>query len=380
MRGLLIAVAVMAVWAAADGARVSMRASASGGDGFEDRQLDAAYSALMTDLEAESQVAADVEAETTWDTADWKYVHNLIVWLANGLMSSRAKRESQNLVGDITQLGGWADSLKTNPAMAWAADLHFANPAVPCTYEPARDCKNTKGMAGYCADGGIQNYTMRLANPFMAWPDKAEALKFLLHLIADIHSPLHCGSATDLGGNTLKGVFITGLPVTLHNVWDGVMVKMRIDTDFAGNFTTYRQMLLNRIRVGRWRAESSKWTQCARDVDFGQCSDQWARESAKIACQFAYLLPDGQSRVPNGFKLDVSYYERNYPVVERQIAKAAVRLANVLSQIWPDVDVPNPKIKWTTKLPGGVAWVAGDLTERKKKLPLPPSFTGPRPW
>jgi len=221
---------------------------------------------------------------------------------------------------------------------------------------------------------------MRLANPYLTPPDRAEALKFLIHLVADIHSPLHLGSASDLGGNALKGTFISTPGVALHTVWDGLMIKLRIDLDFAGNFTTYRNAMLQRIRIGRWRTDSEKWQHCARDADFGHCSDQWARESAKIACLYAYLQPDAQTRIQNGFSLDMSYYQRNLPVAERQAAKAAVRLANVLSQIWPDVDVPSPKIKWVNKLPGGVRWVEKTVPPKKVQLPLPAGFTGPRPW
>jgi len=236
-------------------------------------------------------------------------------------------------------------------------------------------------VAGFCADGAIQNYTMRLANPYTSSEEKAEAARFLLHLIADVHQPLHVASEADRGGNDFVGDFMRFEHTTLHTVWDSLMLKQRTDVEYAGNFTAYRYALLRRIRVGRWSSPArNEWLRCARDAEFGHCSDQWARESARIACDYAYTAPDGVSRIGSGFRLGVSYYERAIGVIERQVAKAAVRLANVLTQMWPDVEVTNPdKPKWTRTLPGGVAWVQGE-PKGGRRLRRPASWSMGPGW
>jgi len=206
-----------------------------------------------------------------------------------------------------------------------------------------------------------------------------------VHIIGDIHAPLHAGNAGDLGGNALKGTFMGGALTSLHAIWDGDLPRQRINSDYDGNATEWFRTLLERIRFGRWHKELMGWRNCARPARYGQCSDQWARESAKLACLFAYVLPDGTTRITNGYALDQSYYERNIPVIERQLAKAAVRLANVLSLVWPDVDVPAPdKVKWVKKLDGSVRWVESLRPGPSQKLPKPTSVaalkTPTRPW
>jgi len=340
----------------------------------------AATEGVMADESVAAAVAAETtaEAEVGWDAAAFPNVHNAITWLARHLLGSRAKDEVKQLVGRISRMGAWADTVKFDPAYAWSADLHFIN--IPgCEYEPGRDCRNSAGEAGFCADGAIQNYTMRLANPFLDSEAKAEALRFLLHLVGDIHQPLHV-SGDQKGGVGITGTFMRTSGTNLHVVWDALLLKQRTDYEFAGNFTRYCRTLLKRIKHGRYaHAAANDWLRCSRDAEFGHCSDQWARESARIGCEWALTAPDGVSKIGDGFVLGVSYYERSIPIVERQIAKAAVRLANVLTQIWPDVEVVNPhRPKWTNRINGGVNWVVGE--PKSRRLPRPASWTMGSGW
>jgi len=322
-----------------------------------------------------------------WNIPDSPHIHEGIAWMAEQLTSFTAVAQARKLLGGpMADSASWADTLRTvAPTRPWAADLHFIDlPTYACSYDPAKDCHNSAGQKGFCADGGIQNYTARLTDPKLDNFERTEALKFLIHLVGDIHCPLHVGNEVDLGGNKLKGTFLGNPPTTLHNVWDGDLARIRVATDFGGNATAWMHHLLRHVRVGRWRAEAPKWLQCARSVKYGHCSDQWGRESAKLACLFGYVLPDGTTKITDGFALDQSYYERNIPVLERQIVKAAVRLANVLSMIWPDVDVPSPnKVAWVRKLDREVRWVNTLQPRSKPKLRIPTiaDLNKPtRPW
>jgi hypothetical protein len=51
----------------------------------------------------------------------------------------------------------------------------------------------------------------------------------------------------------------------------------------------------------------------------------WAMESHRIAKEHAYVLPANR-------KLDENYFQTNVPVVDKQLAKAGVRLAKILNE------------------------------------------------
>ena len=59
--------------------------------------------------------------------------------------------------------------------------------------------------------------------------ERAEALKFLIHFVGDMHQPLHCGDRKDRGGNDTK-VNYFGQAYNLHRLWDSDLLA-RMDND-----------------------------------------------------------------------------------------------------------------------------------------------------
>ena len=81
-----------------------------------------------------------------------------------------------------------------------------------------------------------------------------------------------------------------------------------------------------------WRPYIANWKNCSNASQSPVlCSDEWARESVKLACSNAYVDADGSTHIKSGFHLTEAYYQRQFPLIELQVAKAAVRLASVLN-------------------------------------------------
>ena len=140
--------------------------------------------------------------------------------------------------------------------------------------------------------------------------ERIKALLLLIHLVADLHQPLHCATRQDHGGNRLQVLFF-GRPQSLHQVWDhGVLERQRL-----GAAKLLRQ--LDGVREGdayHWRS--------GRPLD-------WALESAALAREVAYGgLPAG----PEPLRLERGYQARALPVVKLQLQKAGVRLAALLDE------------------------------------------------
>ena len=71
--------------------------------------------------------------------------------------------------------------------------------------------------------------------------DKIIALKFLVHLIGDLHQPLHVGNGKDRGGNDIKVKWF-GEATNLHNVWDEKLINLQ-----ELSYTEYSNYLLLNI-------------------------------------------------------------------------------------------------------------------------------------
>jgi len=261
--------------------------------------------------------------------------HALVASIAQTLLNTTASSSVLTLLPDVNgsmaAVASWADQIrKTYP---WSSPLHYINtPDWACDYSYNRDCQD-KGEMGICVDGAIQNYTVRLLDPSLPFDQLNEALKFLIHFIGDIHQPLHVGFTTDEGGNTFEGKF-NDKKANLHEVWDTLIITERMNNDFQGNATLYLNYLLEQIQ-GAWSNDAFGWTQCISPTPYNDCAVDWASESIVAACDYSYVEADGKTHIKTGFDLGDPYYSRNMPIIEMQLAKGGVRLANVLNAIFP---------------------------------------------
>jgi hypothetical protein len=108
----------------------------------------------------------------------------------------------------------------------WSDELHFSHtPYRGCApFEMERDCPLVGG-ARRCIVTAIANYTIRASDLTLSVEEREEAIKFLIHLVGDIHNPLHVGFEEDLGGNLIHLSDPVGK--SLHNVWDYVLVNRK---------------------------------------------------------------------------------------------------------------------------------------------------------
>ena len=117
----------------------------------------------------------------------------------------------------MASVSTWADDVR-RPA---TAPLHYVNlPEDDCNYVRARDCAN-----GRCVVEAINNQIAVLKS---SAPDteRLAALKWLIHLVGDVHQPLHVGLAADKGGNLFQvRAFRRGS--NLHAVWDSELIRRR---------------------------------------------------------------------------------------------------------------------------------------------------------
>jgi hypothetical protein len=174
----------------------------------------------------------------------------------------------------------------------------------------------SNGPARACVVDKIEQFAAELADPRTDPEERVVALKFILHLVGDLHQPLHAADDHDAGGNRKRVVADGFQPGNLHHYWDVEFVE-RLGTD--------PRQVAGAIIGGISNEQQRAWSQ-------GTVSD-WVMESFGLARRDAYgLLPVQSTR--GVYVLDDRYLEAAVEDVRLQLSRAGVRLALVLNSTY----------------------------------------------
>jgi len=226
------------------------------------------------------------------------------------------------------------------------------------TFDYEFDCPDNT-----CIVGAMANYstTLLLQTPSKATPAH-ESLLFLTHMMADLHEPMHVGRRSDMGGHDLNVQFlefhneenswapwlcwaprflwsILGCDTSLHNVWDNSIVYKTLREDHGNSRNDFELSIWDEYIKGN-ATNYNAWLSCFaaddQQIDPQQqiedCIEEWARESYNVALRDTYKHVDG-TEIANGDYLGEHYYLKSMPVIRRQFAAGAVRLAALLEYV-----------------------------------------------
>jgi len=170
------------------------------------------------------------------------------------------------------------------------------------------------GAASDCVVDKIDQFQAELADPATSAEERRLALQFLLHLVGDLHQPLHAADEHDQGGN-LEQVDAPGLSAqNLHRYWDVEFVQA-----LGNDPGTVASKLTEQIGP----QDLASWQR-------GSTAD-WAMECFAIARQTSYgLLPSAYE--PHRYHLSAAYVQAATEAVPLQLKRAGVRLALILNR------------------------------------------------
>jgi hypothetical protein len=270
--------------------------------------------------------------------------HYVTARIAEAFLNAPARRLVESLLGvDSLSTGqpfydaaAWADQMHSDPAYAWSQPLHFINTQyrVCDGFDLNRDCPSSINGKG-CLVTGINNYTERLANVSLTNAERAEALKFLIHFIADVNQPLHVGFGTDKGGNKVNvfppwdhktdkmGKVIKAPRLKpLHVLWDSHMIQFSYIIANA-TWKDIADRLIDEMKLDfltQVRAFTDPYDPFKR-----------ANESLALACSFAYK--ENGSWITAAQKLSLPYYHTRSKISMEQLAKSGLDIASTLNKI-----------------------------------------------
>jgi len=221
----------------------------------------------------------------------------------------------------LAEVAYWADEIKDYPWGRSRASWHYDDIPVCGEPDPARYCRR-----GACASAQLARQIAILGDRTKRLRERNEALKWVVHLMGDIHQPLHAADDHDQGGNRVEVSFFGARDnppygtIRLHTIWD-IHIVERLVADRGGE----QRIVSAPVSA----AQRSAWER-------GTIAD-WIAESHALATSVVYpMLPGGFAcarKVEGIVPIGEAYTARAEPVVEEQIRKAGIRLARVLNEV-----------------------------------------------
>lgn len=252
--------------------------------------------------------------------------HRAIGEIAEANMRPDAVKKARALLDghDLAYASTWADEIRSDPKRySHTFNWHYTTwQDEDERFHSADETKNTGFLLTQ-----VEKQLAILKNSKAPKAERAEALRFVVHLVGDAHQPLHVGGGNDRGGNTCRVTWF-GKATNLHSVWDGDIIE--------GNGLSYTELAAF-VSQGRTAAEIA----AAKRGDMRS----WAQESRKLRSEIyppevqapstpvTYLTycrePVAAEAMP---KLGYEYSYRFLPVVQDRIYVAGIRLARLLNE------------------------------------------------
>ncbi|KAI5080700.1 hypothetical protein GOP47_0003883 [Adiantum capillus-veneris] len=134
-------------------------------------------------------------------------------------------------------------------------------------------------------------------------------------------NPLHVGFSTDKGGNTIL-VHWFDKQENLHHVWDTDIIETALTMLYGSNVLAFQDEIMSNVT----ETNIKQWSSCRNSML--ACPNKYAQESISVACKWAY------KDAPSGSYLGDNYFNSRLPIVQNRIARAGVRLASILNNLF----------------------------------------------
>lgn len=234
--------------------------------------------------------------------------HRICGQIAENHLTPKALAAVHAILGheSIAMASNWADFIKSDPNYRYLSSWHYIDLNKKYTYpELVEFLKQDTATDAYTK---IRYLIGRLKRHDISRPEKLLDLRMLIHIVEDVHQPMHVAHADDQGGNGFK-VSWFGKPTNLHSVWDSELIDYQ-----QLSYTEYARALDHPTpdEVDKWQEEPAS---------------MWLFESNQIS---EVLYTD----IQQNDNLTYKYNFNHISTLNRQLLKAGIRLAGVLNEIF----------------------------------------------
>lgn len=233
--------------------------------------------------------------------------HRVIAEIAQNHLSKKARKELKNLIGNETLAwwSNWPDFIKSDSAWNYAYKWHYVD--LPGHMEKSDFIRELKKLPVENLYTQIPAMIKQLKDKSLSTEKRRTALSFLVHLVGDLHQPLHVGREEDQGGNKIV-VYWFDDKTNLHSVWDNTLIEFQ-----KYSYTEYARLLdlATPEQIKSWQSSSL---------------EDWFYES--------HVLSDSiYDATPTETRLNVYNYNFKFKeLMEKQLLKGGIRLAYLLNK------------------------------------------------
>ena len=234
--------------------------------------------------------------------------HRIVGEIATTYLTSKAKKGIQQILGNetIAMASNWPDFIKSDTNYRYLNAWHYVDLEKNLSFAMASD--SLRNIAEPNAFSKIDFIVKQLKNKSLPKNDQLMYLRLLIHIVGDVHQPLHVGRKGDRGGNDIKVTWF-GEASNMHKIWDeGLIDYQQLSyTEYVNviNFTTPEQRT-------EWQNDPF---------------EKWFYESYEISERI-------HDDVKPNDKLGYNYNFKFVETLNGQLLKGGVRLAGLLNQIF----------------------------------------------
>jgi hypothetical protein len=223
----------------------------------------------------------------------------------------------------LSRVSNWSDEIKSEPeTYSYTYNWHFTDWKEE---DHVHDETNSSGKLLT----SIKEQLAVLKDPQAAKEKKAFALKFVVHLIGDLHMPLHVGNGLDQGGNKCRVLF-HNQQTNLHALWDeGMLEFTKLSFSEMANYVSQGR---TREQVAAWRSgDVVEWALESKVLRSKIYPTEVTAPSAVMSVK-QYCRSDIKVPTEDMPKLAFEYSYKFVPVMEERLFQAGIRLAMVLNE------------------------------------------------
>jgi hypothetical protein len=240
--------------------------------------------------------------------------HDVVAAIAEQHLTPKAKRKIRKLLDgkSIVYYSSWMDNIQNSPywmngynkTKTW----HYANVDKGHTYQTM-----TKNENGDVVNG-LEFLTKEMTENYKNLTDsmRVDYLKMIVHMVGDLHCPMHAGRLSDRGGNNTRVKWFRN-ESSLHSVWDSKI----IDSARQWSYSEWRDNLDRADRKYRKAIMSGSY-------------EEWFKETVEGAASI-YDYVEAQGDKPS---LSYQFVYDFSPLLEEQLLNGGYRLAYVLNTIF----------------------------------------------
>jgi hypothetical protein len=235
--------------------------------------------------------------------------HRIVGEIADSYLNAKARIEIQKILGteSIAMASNWADFIKSDTSFRYLNTWHYIDFPGELSYAGIQEeLKKDTAADAYTK----LNFLIReLKKKTLPQDKKVMYLRLLIHIVGDLHQPLHVSPEGTNGGNDIKLTWF-GNPSNLHRVWDEQLIE---NQDLS--YTEYTKAINHTTS-----SERKAWQK--------QPISQWIFDSYIISIQLHHELKDQNPKLSYRYNFD------HLSTLNQQLLKGGVHLAGLLNQIF----------------------------------------------